>query len=144
MLIYERGSVTFQNKKARLLTLLKFVFNCYARCCKHSLYSSAKITVSLKGCVSFCSPCISYQITAQPCMESAKGGMESFQRNVWNQDRRVTKRYTLSRDAMRGQAAIPYNSQRELMPYQSLRAWINKKTNQSSSFYFGGPSRTRT
>ena len=25
MLIYERGSVTFQNKKARLLTLLKFV-----------------------------------------------------------------------------------------------------------------------
>ena len=54
------------------------------------------------------------------------------------------RRYTASRDAIRGQAAIPYNSLCELMPYQALRSWINKKTNRSSSFYFGGPSRTRT
>ena len=42
------------------------------------------------------------------------------------------------------QRAIPYNSLCELMPYQALRSWINKKTNRSSSFYFGGPSRART
>ena len=76
-----------------------------------------------------------YGIIAQRCMESTQGGMES---------RPKSKRYTLSRDAMRGRAAIPYNSHCELMPYQALRAWINKKTNRSSSFYFGGPSRTRT
>ena len=34
-------------------------------------------------------------------MESAEGGMESRVKG--------TKIYTLSRDAMRGQAAIPYN-----------------------------------
>ena len=68
-------------------------------------------------------------------MESAEGGMESRVKG--------TKIYTLSRDAMRGQAAIPYNSQRELMPYQSLRSWINKKTNRSSSFYFGGVTSTK-
>ena len=77
-----------------------------------------------------------YGINAKHCMESTIGCMESFQRNVWNQERR--ERYTLSRGAMRGQAAIPCNSQIELMPYQALRSWINKKTNQSSSFYFGG------
>jgi hypothetical protein len=27
-----------------------------------------------------------------------------------------------------------------LIPYQALRSWINKKTNRSSSFYFGGQS----
>ena len=53
-------------------------------------------------------------------------------------------KYSLSADAIRGRAAIPYNSLCELMPYQALRSWINKKTNRSSSFYFGGPSRTRT
>ena len=52
--------------------------------------------------------------------------------------------YSLSADAIRGRAAIPYNSLCELMPYQALRSWINKKTNRSSSFYFGGPTRTRT
>ena len=70
-----------------------------------------------------------YGINAKHCMESrTKGNGE----------------YSLSADAIRGRAAIPYNSLRELMPYQALRSWINKKTNQSSSFYFGGPSRTRT
>ena len=77
---------------------------------------------------------------------------------VWNQEQRETEKYTLSRDArpdevgipytlkrdaMRGRAAIPYNSQSELMPYQALRSWINKKTNRSSSFYFGGASLTK-
>jgi hypothetical protein len=62
-------------------------------------------------------------INAKHCMESrTKGNGE----------------YSLSADAMRGQAAIPYNSLCELMPYQALRSWINKKTNRSSSFYFGG------
>ena len=105
-------------------------------------------------------------------MESATCcGMESFRRNVWNptivgmesshsdvwnlalasmestaggmESRPKSKKYTLSRDAMRGRAAIPYNSQRELMPCQALRSWINKKTNRSSSFYFGGASSTK-
>ena len=71
-------------------------------------------------------------ITAKPCMESTAGGMESRAKG--------TKRYTLSRDDMRGRAAIPYNSHGELMPCQALRSWINKKTNRSSSFYFGGAS----
>ena len=53
------------------------------------------------------------------------------------------RRYTASRDAIRGRAAIPYNSLRELMPYQAIRSWINKKTNRSSSFYFGGTSSTK-
>ena len=43
-----------------------------------------------------------------------------------------------SRDAMRGRAAIPCNSHRELIPYQALRSWINEKTNRGSSFHFGG------
>ena len=50
------------------------------------------------------------------------------------------KRCSLKADAMRGRAAIPCNSHGELMPYQALRSWINKKTNRSSSFYFGGES----
>ena len=62
-------------------------------------------------------------INAKYCMESrTKGNGE----------------YSLSADAIRGRAAIPYNSLCELMPYQALRSWINKKTNRSSSFYFGG------
>jgi hypothetical protein len=64
-------------------------------------------------------------------MESVIDGMES---------RPKTEKYKLSLDAMRGRAAIPYNSLCELMPYQVLRSWINKKTNRGSSFYFGGAS----
>ena len=74
----------------------------------------------------------------------ALASMESMRSIVWNQERRKTEKYKLSLDAMRGRAAIPYNSLCELMPYQALRSWINKKTNFGSSFYFGGPSRTRT
>ena len=69
-------------------------------------------------------------------MESDDGGMESRAKG--------TGEYSLTADAMRGRAAIPYNSHGELMPCQALRSWINKKTNRSSSFYFGGASRTRT
>ena len=36
------------------------------------------------------------------------------------------KKCTLTRDAMRGRAAIPCNSQSELMPCQALRSWIKK------------------
>ena len=46
------------------------------------------------------SPC-EYGINAKHCMESTIGGMESFQRNVWNQERRG-RRYTLSRDEIQG------------------------------------------
>ena len=76
-------------------------------------------------------------------MESATCcGMESrFSEHGIKTERK--RRYTASRDAMRGRAAIPYNSLRKLIPYQALRSWINKKTNRSSSFYFGGPSRAQ-
>ena len=84
----------------------------------------------------------SYQINAQHCMESAVGGMESFGRNVWNQDRR--ERNARCRVMPYALRAMPYNAPCALIPYQALRSWINKKTNRSSSFYFGGPSRTRT
>ena len=84
-------------------------------------------------------------------MESAtRCGMESrFSEHGINaehcmESRTKTEKYKLSLDVIRGRAAIPYNSLCELMPYQSLRSWINKKTNRSSSFYFGGASRTRT
>ena len=56
-------------------------------------------------------------------MESASYcGMES---------RPKSKKCKLSLDAIRSRAAIPYNSLCELMPYQALRSWINKKTNRS-------------
>ena len=73
----------------------------------------------------------------------ALASMESMRSIVWNQERRETEKYKLSLDAIRGRAAIPYNSQSELMPYQALRSWINKKTNRSSSFYFGGACLTK-
>ena len=38
------------------------------------------------------------------------------------------REYSLTADAIRGQAAIPFNSPCELMPYQALRSWINKKS----------------
>ena len=49
-------------------------------------------------------------------MESALGGMESSGTDVCNQDRRDTKKYNLTVDAMRGQAAMPYNAL-ALIPY---------------------------
>ena len=68
---------------------------------------------------------------------------KSMRSIVWNQERRETEKYKLSLDAICGRAAIPYNSLCELMPYQALRSWINKKTNRSSSFYFGGACLTK-
>ena len=56
---------------------------------------------------------------------------------------KVSREYSLSADAMCGRATITYNSQSELIPYQTLRSWINKKTNRSSSFYFGGACLTK-
>ena len=66
---------------------------------------------------------VRYGISPKASMESRPKGKEE---------------YSLPADAMRGRAAIPCNSLCELMPYQVLRSWINKKTNRSSSFYFGG------
>ena len=66
--------------------------------------------------------------------------MESSRSDAWNQDRRGKRKYSPAADAMRGRAAMPYNSPCELIPYQALRSWINKKTNRSSSFCFGGQS----
>ena len=53
------------------------------------------------------------------------------------ESRPKSKKYTLTRDAMPDRVGIPCNSHSELMPCQALRSWINKKTNRSSSFYFG-------
>ena len=53
--------------------------------------------------------------------------------SVWNlafasmESRPKLKKYSLSADAIRGRAAIPYNSLCELMPYQALRSWIKKQ-----------------
>ena len=69
------------------------------------------------------------------CMESTAGGMESFQRNVWNQERRGTGEYSLTADAMRGRAAIPCNSLCELMPCQALRSWIKNNGFKRSRYF---------
>ena len=76
----------------------------------------------------------SYQITAKPCMESVIDGMESRAKGY--------EEYSLTADAMRGRAAIPYNSLCELMPYQALRSWINKKRATAKGFplFVGGAS----
>lgn len=46
------------------------------------------------------------------------------------------ERYSLTADAIRGQAAIPYNSPRELIPYPALRSWIKKEATFAKSCFF--------
>jgi hypothetical protein len=60
-------------------------------------------------------------------MESVADGMES---------RPKTEKYKLSLDAIRGRAAMPYNSLCELIPYQALRSWIRKTTDTARPFPF--------
>ena len=82
-------------------------------------------------------------------MESLAGRAHGIRRKAeWNQDRK--RRIQPAADAIRGRAAMPYNSQSELIPYQALREPPklvlslrgtptsvldkSKKTNRSSSF----------
>ena len=92
-------------------------------------------------------PCLSLflifsdQINAVHCIESAtRCGMESHlgeygidAEHCMESRPKGNGEYSLSADAIRGRAAIPSNSLCELMPYQALRSWINKKTNRSQS-----------
>ena len=62
--------------------------------------------------------------------------MESSRSDAWNQDR--SRRIQPAADAIRGRAAMPYNSQSELIPYKALRSWIKQKPPKSVVFVFGG------
>ena len=72
-------------------------------------------------------------ITPEACRESSRSdawnpsqdSMESFHRNVWNQDRGGGRMQPLA-DAMRGRAAMPYNSQSELIPYHLFESLHHK------------------
>ena len=96
-------------------------------------------------------PRLAALITPKACMESAvrRYGIAHLV-SAWNHHGVMhgiksegIRRIQPAADAIRGRAAMPCNSQSELIPYQALRSWIKTKTAQKAVFFFGGGSVTK-
>ena len=75
-------------------------------------------------------------------MESTAGGMESVADGMESRAKGYEE-YSLTADAIRGRAAMPYNSQSELMPYQALRSWIKITASKEAVIFWWAHTKGR-